>query len=159
MADKNENDQEPRTFTQEEVDLIIGKRLARERDNVAAAQKDAAIKAEVDKLAAEKKWQDLAAHHEARATELEPYKAQAEAYSALVASMLKERIKTLGEAAKKFVASLPESMVVAEKLELLNKNEALFGKGSVVGTPASKRLKKQTNDKPSAREGHRRLRM
>lgn len=162
----NENDQETTKieFTEEQqayVNKLVGDARTKARgiaeqdlaDKIAKEKADA----EVVTLAAEKKWQELAERHEARAKELEGFELQAKAYGELITGMLKDRIKALGDAAKKAVAALPESLTDLDKLNWLNQSEALFGKGSVIGTPG--RTKVVSKNKPDARKGHRRMRM
>lgn len=122
------------------VDKLVGEARVKAR---AKAQADAEAKSIKDKeaasqaaLVAEKKWQELAEKHEARVKELEPMEAQAKAYGELVAGMLKDKVKALGDAAKKAVGALPEAMTAIEKLAWLNANEELFKTtGDGVGTP------------------------
>lgn len=122
------------------VDKLVGEARVKARDKAqaeltaqAAKEQDAAIQAA---LIAEKKWQELAQKHEARVKELEPYEAKAKSFDELVDSMLKDKVKTLGEAAQKAVKALPESMAAIDKLNWLNQNEELFQvAGDGVGTP------------------------
>lgn len=144
------------------VDKLVGEARVK-ASAIAVAQAEAAqakLKEDSEKaaLVANQKWQELAAKHEARVKELEPLEAQAKAYGELIAGMLKDRIKALGDAAKKAVGALPEGMASLEKLNWLTKNEALFqATGDGVGTPGSKKSPK--NKKSAADVGHRRLRL
>jgi len=133
----------------------IGAREKAQTDAAEAAKvaKDAAEKA---KLEADAQWQKLAARHETRVKELEPFEAQAKAYVDLIDSMLKDKIKELGDAAKKAVAGLPESLTAIEKLVWLNQNEDLFKEaGPHVlrgGSPATRRkLATKAEEKPKRR--------
>lgn len=125
------------------VDKLVGEARVKSKA-IATAQAEAAqTKAKEDSekaaLIANQKWQELAAKHEARVKELEPFEAQAKAYSELVTGMLKDKTKALGDAAKKAVEALPEGMTSLEKLNWLTKNEGLFqASGDGVGTPQSK---------------------
>lgn len=98
-----------------------------------------AAKATSDAAAAElrvkEKWQGLAEMHEKRVLELEPFEAEAKAARELFSDMLKARIKTLGDKAKKALGRLPgaESLSDLDKLDWLNQNEELF-----TGEPGSK---------------------
>jgi len=127
---------EAKTFTQEEVNDIVGKRLVREREKIATEQRVAAGKTQQDTLAAEAKWKELADLHQARIAELESFEVKAKAYQEIVKGMLKAKVKSLGETAKKAVEGLPESMDETAKLAWLNENAALFEVvGDGVGTP------------------------
>lgn len=144
------------------VDKLVGdaRVKARETAQAEATARTAKEKEAADQatLVAEKKWQELAQKHEARATELEPYEAEAKAYRELVTGMLKDRVKELGEAAKIAVKGLPESLTDLDKLAWLNTNAKLFeAAGDGVGTP--RRPKPKLDKKQSADVGHRRLRM
>lgn len=125
---------------QEYVDKLVGDARVKARTK-AETEQAAKVTKEQDTasktaLAAEKKWKELAAVHEARVKALEPLEAQAKAYETLLDGMLKDRVKALGDAAKQAIAALPTAMTSVEKLEWLNKNEALFQTtGDGVGTP------------------------
>lgn len=129
---------------QEHINKLVGEARVKARE-VAKTQHEgdqAKAKEDAEKaaLAANQKWQELAEKHEARAKELEPFEGQAKAYSELIAGMLKDKIKGLGDTAKKAVGALPETLSSLEKLEWLNANEALFqAPGDGVGTPGSKK--------------------
>jgi len=133
MTEKTGGSQDELNFTKEQqafIDKLIGKTRigAREKAQTDAADaakvaKDAAEKA---KLEASKEWQTLAARHEARVKELEPFEEQAKAYNKLINDMLAAKIKALGDAAKKAVGALPESLTVVDKLAWLTANEDLF---------------------------------
>jgi len=129
---------------QEFVDKLVGEARVKARE-VAKTQYDAAqAKAKEDSekaaLAADQKWQELAAKHEARVTELEPLVAEAKAYSKLIDGMLKAKIKEFGDAAKTAVKALPDGMSPLAQLEWLTKNEGLFkGAGDGVGTPQGRK--------------------
>lgn len=131
------------TFTaeqQEFVDKLVGDtrikaRTKAEADQAALAAKEAEETNRAN-LAAQEEWQKLATTHEARVKQLEPLEAQVKAYDELIVGMLKDRVKALGDAAKKAVDALPEAMTALDKLNWLNKNEGLFQGGSDgVGTP------------------------
>ena len=153
------------TFTDAQqafIDKKIGQARIKAREKAETDAQTAAHAAKEEAslagMEAEKKWKELADHHSARVLELEPLETQVKVYEELVAGMLKDRIKVLGDAAKKFVASLPETMTDVEKLNLLNKNEALFGETTpVVGTPARKKKSQTVIDK--GREAHRRRKL
>lgn len=145
------------------VDKLVGEARVKAREKAeaefaakATKEKEAAVEAA---LVAEKKWQELAGKHEARVKELEPYEAKAKAFDEWAEGTLKDKVKTLGEAAQKAVKALPESMSAIDKLNWLNQNEELFQEaGDGVGTP--KRPKLKPGGKLSAEDaGHRRLRM
>lgn len=126
------------------VDKLVGDARVKARERAKAEHgvqfAKAKEEAEQTKLAAEAKWKELAELHQARVKELEPFEAQAIAYGELVAGMLKDRIKELGDAAKKAVGALPEAMTAIEKLSWLNANEGLFqATGGGVGTPGLKK--------------------
>lgn len=150
-------------FTDEQqrfLDKKIGQARTKARDKAVAAaktqQEAAAQEAELEKLAASAKWKELAEHHEARVKELEPYEAEAAAYKKLIAGMLKDRLETLGEAAKTAVDALP--LTDLEKMNWLDKNQELFAAGAKVGTPAKRKKAPQPlTDK--GREGHRPMRL
>ena len=111
-------------------------------------------------MAAAAEWQKLAEHHEGRVLELESFEAEAKGYRELIKGLLKDRIKVLGDTAKKAVAALPESLSDTERLSWLEANEGLFAEkdSKVVGTPArSKKVSQATDDK--GREQHRHLRL
>lgn len=129
------------------VDKLIGDARVKARDKAVtdakASQDKLAGKAETAALAAEAKWQELAGKHEARVKELEPFEGQAADYRKLITGMLDKQVKAMGEAAKKAVKALPESMTALQKLDWLNTNEELFAAtGDGVGTP--KRPKNKT---------------
>lgn len=144
------------TFSEEQqalVDKLVGEARVKSRSKAEtdfqtqlAKDNDAAVQAN---LVAEKEWQKLAATHEARVKQLEPFEAQAKAYGELVTGMLKARVKALGDAAKKAVAALPDSLSDLDKLNWLNENGALFQEvGDGVGTPGRTRQVKPTPDRP-----------
>lgn len=125
---------------QAHVDGLIGQARVKARDKAIADSAAATAKATDDAskaaLAADAKWEALNAVNEARVKELEPFEAKAKEYDVLMASMLADKVKALGDAAKKAVAALPESLSVVEKLKWLSANEELFQAGSDgVGTP------------------------
>ena len=129
---------------QEHINKLVGDARVKAREVAEAQYKADQVKAKEDSekaaLAADQKWQELAAKHEARATELEPLQAQVETYQKMVGRMLRERIKDLGDAAKKAIEGLPEGMAALEKLDWLNRNEGLFqSAGDGVGTPQGKK--------------------
>lgn len=164
-ADTGDTQEDKIVFTddqQEHVSKLLGRTRIEAREKATkdakAAQAKATEEAERVRMAAEEEWKKLAAHHEARVAELEPYEVEAKAYRGIVAGMLKNRVKALGDAAKKAVGALPESLSDLEKLNWLNENQALFEAGgtSRVGTPA-KGKKRQPIDK--SRDGHRRMRL
>ena len=131
-----------KTFTQDEVNKLVGDARVKAR---AKAESDASDKAAKDRetaeqaaLVAKQEWQTLADQRKERISELEPLEAQVKAYEDLVAGMLKDQVKEHGEAAQKAVGALPESMTAIEKLAWLNKNIDLFKAttGGGVGTPS-----------------------
>lgn len=166
LAGDNEQETTKVEFTEEQqayVNKLVGDTRVKARGKAEQDLADKTAKekadAEVVALAAEKKWQVLAGRYEVRAKELEGFELQAKAYGELITGMLKDRIKTLGDGAKKAIAALPDSLDDLEKLNWLNQNEALFGDVTAgVGTPGAKR-QKQIKNKPDARDGHRRMRM
>jgi len=128
---------------QAHVDGLIGQARVKARDKAIADSAAARAKATDDAskaaLAADAKWEALNKVNEARVKELEPFEAKAKEYDALMATMLADKVKALGDAAKKAVAGLPESLSVVEKLKWLSANEELFQTGSNgVGTPKRK---------------------
>lgn len=149
---------------QEFINKLVGdariKSRAKAEAEFKAQQSKATEEAERANLAAKDEWQKLSATHEARVKELEPLVDQVKAYGELVAGMLKDRVKELGDNAKKAVDALPESMSAIERLAWLNKNDELFQEDSetnrALGTPRGK--KKTVSDKdPWA--GHKRIRL
>lgn len=122
------------------VDKLVGEARVKARETAQAEFTDKSVKeqeaAEQAALVAGKKWQELAQKHETRAKELEPFEAEAKAYREMVTGMLKDRVKELGEDAKKAVAALPDSLTDLDKLNWLNQNTKLFeAVGDGVGTP------------------------
>jgi len=150
MADKIEFSEQQQAI----VDKLVGDARIKAREkattDATAAQDKATSEAEKVALAAEAKWQELAEKHEARVKELEPLEGQATSYRELIAGMLKERVKALGDGAKKAVAALPEGMTAAAKLSWLNANVELFQPGDGVGTPKRTKIKgdASTKEKP-----------
>ena len=152
-------------FTAEEqkfIDKLVGSARVKSREQAKAdfeaQSKEAQSEAERTRLATENEWKKLAEMHEGRVRELEPYETEAKAYRELIEGMLKDKVKVLGDAAKKAVAGLPESLSALERLSWLNQNEGLFAVESTpkVGTPIA-RSKSALTDK--GREQHRRLRL
>ncbi|MDY7078018.1 MAG: hypothetical protein SXV54_13970 [Chloroflexota bacterium] len=139
-------------FTQEQqalVDKLVGEARVKAREKAKtefeAAQATANEEAEREKLAAGEEWQKLASTHEARVKELEPLEAQVKAYGEVIAGMLKDKVESLGNNAKKAIEGLPETMTDLDKLNWLNKNEGLFqAESASVGTP--KRATKRAVD-------------
>lgn len=129
------------TFTEEQqafVDELVGKARVKAREKAEAeftAQANtSAAEAEEARLKAEKQWETLAANAQAKVKELEPYQAEAVAYRELISGMLKDKVKALGDDAKKAVAGL--NMSDLDKLNWLNANENIFRPvGDGVGTP------------------------
>jgi len=147
------------------VDKLIGdariKARAKAEDDFKVTQVKANEEVEKASLAAKNEWQQLAAKHEAKVKELEPLAAQVGAYNELIAGMLKDRIKELGDAAKIAVGALPKSMSDLDKLSWLNANTGLFQgvvNQSVLGTPAGKK-KQAGTAKDAAAMGHKRKRL
>jgi len=148
---------EQSTFNDEQqalVDKLVGEARVKAREK---AQVDFAAQAAKDKdatsqaaLVAEKKWQELAEKHEARVKELEPLVAKSAAFDELVAEMLKDRTKALGDAAKKAIAALPEGLTDLDKLNWLNENESLFeaARGDGIGTPGRPKIQAKDKIKP-----------
>lgn len=131
------------------VDELVGTARVKAREKAQSDFEAQTAKAKTDSekaaLAAEQKWKELAEVHAARVQELEPLSAQVQAYTTLIEGMLKDRMKALGDAAKKAVGALPEAMSPLEKLSWLNQNEALFkASGDGVGTPPRPRPVAQT---------------
>jgi len=130
-------------FTPEQqalVDKLVGEARIKAREKtqteLQAQLKQQQEDAERQALAAQSEWKTLAEKEQARARELEPYKAKSEEYDNLVAGMLKDRIKALGDDAKKAVEALPGTLSDAEKLKWLETNQGLFAaKSDGVGTP------------------------
>ena len=130
-------------FTEEQqaiVDKLVGDARIKAREkagaDAAASLQKTAADAELASMAAEKKWQELAGKHEARVKELEAFEGQANAYNELISGMLKDKVKSLGDAAKKAVDALPDGLSDADKLTWVGKNESLFtAASSGVGTP------------------------
>lgn len=149
----SENTQENElTFSEEQqtfVDKLVGKARVKARElakeEFEAAAKEASTEAERKELAASAEFEKLATMHADRVKELEPFEVEAMAYRAMVADMLKDRIKELGDKAKVAIKALPPSMSDLERLNWLNKNQELFATEgtSRVGTPASKQKKLQ----------------
>lgn len=167
MADETGDTQEQEhqfsTEDQKQIDKLIGNARVKARELAKADfEKAAQVASEAsaqEKLEAEKEWQKLADMHSSRVTELEPFETEAKAYRELITGMLKDRIKTLGDAAKKAVGALPEGLSDLDKWNWLKANQELFvteGPAGRVGTPARRKKSSQsTEDK--GREGHRRL--
>lgn len=160
MADKIE-------FTDEQqahIDKLVGKARAEGRgkataDHEAQVAKDKET-ADAAALVTEKKWQELAEKTQARVKELEPLEAQAKAYEEMVEGMLKDKVKSLGETAKKAVKNLPKGMTAIERLNWLNKNVKLFqDKGDGVGTtkPTTGTSKPKSKSKSGRRPSEYRL--
>lgn len=156
------------TFSEEQqkfVDKLIGKARISAREKAttdsAAAQEQTRLAAEQTKLEADKNWEKLVEMHVGRISELEPLEVQVKVYAELIDGLLKDRIKVLGDAAKKAVEALPENLTAIERLNWLNANESLFtteGPAPRVGTPA-KKVKKQAPGKTPGDLGHKRLRI
>ena len=163
MADEKDAKIEFDEAQQARVNELVGAARVKARDQAKAdfeaAQAKAKEEAEKTTLAAEAKWQELAQKHEARATELEPFETEAKAYRKLVTTMLKDRVKELGEDAKKAVDALPSTLTDLDKLAWLNTNAELFEvTGDGVGTP--NRPKPKSGGKHKAKDaGHRRMRI
>lgn len=147
------------------IDKLIGSARVKARElakaEFEAAAEDATAETERKELAASAEFEKLAQMHATRVTELEPFEAEATAYRTLITGFLKDRVKVLGDAAKKAVGALPEGLSDLDKLNWLDANQELFSvegpSGARVGTPARK--KKSQTGKDSGREGHRRLRL
>ncbi len=144
------------------VDKLVGEARVKARDKAQAEFADKTTKEQEDAeqaaLVASKEWQKLAEKHGARVKELEPFETKAQEFDKLVAGMLKDKVKALGDAAQKAVKALPEAMTAADKLNWLSQNEELFQAGDGVGTPGRPRTK--SGGKRTAKEaGHTRLRM
>lgn len=123
------------------VDKLVGDARVKARER---AQTELAAQAAKDKeaaaqtaLAAEAKWQELAEQHAARVKELEPLVGKAAEFDKLIDGMLKDKLKAMGDAAKKAVGALPEQMSKLDQLNWLNANAGLFtaDPGDGVGTP------------------------
>lgn len=131
---------EEKTFTQEELNTLIGEARIKAREKAksefsAQSTKDKEA-AERSMMASKEEWQKLAATHEARVTELEPLEQRVQAYETVIDGMLVAKVKELGDNAKKAVAGLPEAMSPLGKLEWLNDNSNLFESiEPIVGTP------------------------
>lgn len=155
------------TFTdeqQEHINKIIGAARIKEREKFeaksAADKAQAVTEAEQAKLVADENWKALDETRLARITELEAFETKSKAYDELVDGMLKDKLKALGDAAKKAVAGLPESLSNIDKLSWLNANEGLFTDSSgPVGSPKKKVKLGSAAGKSPADFGHRRLRM
>lgn len=165
--DKNKKD-EMEKFSDEQQEFFnkrMGEARVKARELAKAdfeeAAKAATEKAAQEKLQAEKEWQKLATMHSDRVKELEPFEVEAMAYRAMVADLLKDRVKELGDKAKVAIKALPESLSDLEKLNWLNKvaSEGAFAteETSRVGTPARRKKTSQVTDK--GREQHRRLKL
>jgi hypothetical protein len=137
------------TFTAEQQELVnklVGEARTKAREK-AETDAQAALRREKDAaqeaaLKAEAKWKELAERHEARVRELEPLSSQVEAYNKLVDRMLADKVKGLGDTAKKAVEALPGNLSAAEKLAWLDANTELFAqKGDGVGTPRKPKAK------------------
>jgi hypothetical protein len=150
---------EERTFTQDDLNKFIGEARIKAREQARAEFEAQAAKdkeaTERQALEAKQQWQELAGRHEGRVKELEPLEAEVEAYRGLVATMLADRVKALGEGAKKAVEALPGTLSDLEKLAWLNSNEELFQvaqPGDGVGTPHRKKGKQDDGPKgPTSR--------
>lgn len=148
MADEDTKKVE---FTEEQqaaINKLIGDARKKSRSQAQAALEAKLAKekevADQTALAANKEWEKLTGQLQTRVKELEPLEAEAKAYGELVESMLKDKIKALGDAAKKAVAGLPDTLTAVEKLDWLSKNEGLFqAGGDGVGTPARPKPKPQ----------------
>lgn len=158
MTEETQDDE--LTFSEEQqkfIDKRIGQARIKAREKAQVDYKAQAETAQTDaeraRLETENKWKELAEMHEGRVQELEPYELEAKAYRELIANMLKDRIKELGDAAKKAVAALPDSLTDLDKLNWLNKSQALFETEGVtrVGTPASKQGKPQKSKRVEGR--------
>jgi len=144
--DNDGGDDGEKLFTQKQMNDLVGKARVKAREK---AESDAKTKADADKATAEQasmvakqEWKALADQRQARIAELEPLEAQVKAYEGLIAGMLKDRVKELGETAQKAVGALPESMSPVERLAWLETNIDLFpATGAEVGTPARKSKK------------------
>ena len=161
MADEKDVKIEFDEAQQKVVDGLVGNARIKAREQAKVefeeAQNKAKGEAEKAALVADAKWQELAQKAETRATELESYEAEAKAYRELVTGMLKDRVKELGDAAKKAMDGLPSTLTDLDKLAWLNTNAKLFeAVGDGVGTPGRPKPK---SDKKAADIGHRRMRM
>jgi len=145
-------------FTDEQqafIDKLVGdaRTKARAKAESSLADKTAKeqAKAAAEKLAADKEYEKLSVSQADRIAELEIYETQAKAYGELIAGILKDRVKALGESAKKAVDGLPASLTAIQKLEWLNKNEELFqAQSNGVGSPRTNVQKRdKTKIKPT----------
>jgi DNA repair ATPase RecN len=147
MTEPIEGQEQEIVFSDEQqkfLDKLIGKARTKARElaktEFETAAKDATADAEREQLAAAAEWQKLADMHADRVTELEPFEAEAKAYRELIAGMLKDKVKALGDAAKKAVKALPNGLSDLDRLNWLNANQALFETDTPrkFGTPAAK---------------------
>ena len=133
--------EQERTFTQEEVNKIVGDARSKARDIATAEASVQRTKDEEEKgranLAAKQEWEKLARTHEARVKELEPVAEMVKTYLTFIEGVLEDTIKKMGKGAKSAVAGLPEEMTAMGKLTWLNANTELFqeSEGAGVGTP------------------------
>lgn len=146
---------------QQKVNELVGEARTKERGKAQADFDALTAKAKEDaeqaSMVEKEEWQKLATQHENRVKVLEPLEAKVAAYDKMFTDMLTKRVKSLGDAAKKAVNTLPESMSDLEKLEWLQKNEATYQeKRGPVGTP-NRDHKPAPADGPKERRPRRRL--
>lgn len=111
-------------FTQADVDRIVKERLERADKKAAEAAIKAKADLEAQALAEQGKFKELHDAAAARVTELEPFKAQAERYEAVLAKRWDAERKDVPD----FLQPLLEKMPVDERLDYITENRSKWTK-------------------------------
>ena len=137
------NGSDERTFSQEDVNRVIGERLMRAKNkwetDLEAAKTKATKDAETARLAEQQEYKKLADQYQARIGELEPLEGRMQAYVEAVDTLLAAKLKELGQPAQTAVDNLPGDPDALQKLAWLNANNALFAKTSLPDIGADRR--------------------
>ena len=128
-----------KTFTQEELNEIIGERLARERKKFEAERDEIeeSIRSELraNELAEQNNYKEL--YEQAN---VEQMKGRVEKFNKYVEQVLAKTVENLGERAEKAISHFDDPL---DKLSWLEENKELFKpQGDGVGTPSESKERK-----------------
>lgn len=137
--------EEPKAFTQAELDFIVKERLERERKKAEKIAADAKAKAEEETLAKQQEWEKLALKREAdnatlrgQLDELQPTLEQTKARIAALEKALSSQVAALTEGLDEGIVTLLKNRPVEEQLVWLSEYRAnLPAKNGARGIPAT----------------------
>ena len=140
-----------KTFTQADLDRIVGERLAEETRKQEAKATKAAEAARAAALKDQGDYKKVAEQHEARLAELEPYKARVEAYEQRLSAEIEAEIKDWPAEVKAFD---PGAENMQARLDWRDKARPLAAQLAKKPTPPDTDMGRRSERTASAQPAH-----